>query len=329
MTRLDRLLAEANPVRTPPPGQVTAAQERLLSSIVAVPRRPPVAGAVKLLVATSVVAAVALAVVLVVGRGAGVNDEVDATAPSGVAGTGEAQLIHVVTRLYGTAYGPGLGERLDGWLEPSTGRARIVITTGGEMTLQQVVGADDRVRHWQGALGNASGIRGDRIAPEVAGNLRAVVRDRMTSLVESAKDGFRRDNTHFGAASEKQGEYRGRAVTIHRIAPTLDDGRPSGYYFKWYTDRDTGAVVAFERGPVDRHGNDVVEQGEELEQRETFAPGQAPLHELAWREPRGMQSGPTPTAPASHATPTPTPTPTPTAPASHATPTPTPAPRGP
>jgi hypothetical protein len=304
MTQIDRLLAQANPVPQPPPGRVTPDQERLLSSIVAVPRRRRPSGAVRLLVTASAVAAIAVAVLLVVGRGAGVNDEIEATTPPAVAPTGEGDVMHVVTRLYGTVYGPGLGERLDGWLEPSTGRARIVITTGGEMTLQQVVGANDRVRSWQGALGNAGGITEDVIAPGFAANLRALVRDRMTALVESTKDGFRRDNTTLGAATTESGEYRGRAVTIHRVAPTTAEGRPSGYYFKWYSDPDTGAIIAFERGPVGDDGRDVVEMGEGLEKLETFASGQAPLHELDWKQPPAL---PTPTPPTPGATPTPTP----------------------
>jgi hypothetical protein len=318
VTHVDRLLSDANPVPTPPPGDVTPAQERLLSLIVAVPRSRRRVGVVRLVATASVVAAVALVLALVIGRSAGVNDEVSVTAPGSV-GSADPELIHVVTRLYGSVYGPGLGERLDGWLEPSTGRVRIVITTGDEMTLQQVADADDHVQTWQGALGNANGIGQDFISAEFAEQLRAEVRDRMRSLVQSAKDGFRQDNTTLGAPTTRSGEYRGRAVTIHRIAPRTRDGRPSGFYLKWYTDRDSGAIVAFERGMVGASGKDIVEQGEELAKLETFGAAEAPLHELDWRQPP-VASGITPT-------PTGTPTPTPTPPGDAPTPTPTPSAR--
>jgi hypothetical protein len=291
MTRLDRLLAQANPVPDPPPGHATADQERLLASIVAVPPRRRRLGAVRLLVPIAAAGAVALVLVLVLGRGAAVDDEVEATAPRGVTATGETQLIHVETRLYGSVYGPGFGERLDGWLQPSTGRARIVITTGDEMTLQQAVGGDDRVQSWQGALGNANGISEDRVDPKLARNLRASVRDRMAALVEFAKVGFRQDNTTFGAPTTAPGEYRGRPVTVHRIAPVINDGGgASGYYFKWYTDPDNGEIVAFERGPV-RDGRDLVETGEQLVRFDTYA-ADAPLHELEWQQPPASQPSP-------------------------------------
>jgi hypothetical protein len=300
-TQVERLPAEANPVATPPPGRVTATQERLLSSIAGVPAASPrrrLGGAARLVVATSAVAVVALAVVLVAGRDAGVRDEVEATTPGAIPATsGEGELIHVVTRLYGTIYGPGLGERLDGWLEPSTGRVRIVITTADEMTLQQVVGADDHVRSWQGALGNVGGvITDDRVAPRLAANLRALVRDRMSSLVEFASDGFKRDNAFPGPATSEQGEYRGRPVTIHRVAPTVAGGAPSGFYYKWYVDPTTQTIIAFERGPVGTDRKDVVDQGEELEKLETFPPGEAPMHELDWESPEAPPGAtPTPT----------------------------------
>jgi hypothetical protein len=312
VTHVDRLLSDANPVPTPPPGEVTPAQERLLSSIVAVPQSRPRVGVLRLVAPVSLVAAVALVLVLVIGRSAGVNDEVSVTAPG-------SDLVHVVTRLYGSEYGPGLGERLDGWLEPATGRVRIVITTGDEMTLQQVAGADDHVQTWQGALGNADGISQDVVSAEFAEQVRAEVRDRMHSLVQSAKDGFRDENAKLGATATRSGEYRGRAVTIHRIAPRTRDGRATGYYFQWYTDRDSGAIVAFERGRVGAAGKDIVEQGEELEKLETFAAAHAPLHELDWRQP--------PAASGITLTPTPTGTPTPTPPRDAPTPTPTPSPR--
>lgn len=327
---VDRLLSEANPVATPPPGQVTPAQERVLSSIVAVPRRRLGAGAVRFLVAAPAVAAVALALVLIVGRGEGVNDEVSVTQRGSVA-IGDARLVHVVTRLYGTEYGPGLGERLDGWLEPSTGRVRIVITTGGKMTLEQVADGEGNVQTWQGALGNADGLSQNVVAPDFAAELRAQVRDRMSALVESATVGFRADKTTVGAPTTRAGEYRGRAVTIHRIAPTIDGGKPSGFYFKWYTERGTDAIIAFERGQVGADGRDTVEQAEELEKLETFAAANAPLHELDWKQPprahRVATPPPTPTgsagtpAPRRRQRPTPTPTPV-------ATPTPTPGPPG-
>jgi hypothetical protein len=338
MTQIDRLLSQANPVPTPPQGHVTAAQERLLSSIVAVPPRRRRAAAVRRLVAACAVLAVAgaaVAAVLAVGREASVNDEVAVTAPAG----SEARLIHVVTRLYGREYGPGRGERLDGWLEPATGRVRIVVTTGGETTLQQVADGDDHVQTWQDALGNVEGYSQDVVASDFAAELRAQVRDRMAALIESSKDGFRDDNATVGAPTTETGEYQGRAVTIHRVAPTIDGGRPSGYYFKWYTDRDTGAIIAFERGRAGAGGRDTVDQGEELEELETFPAGYAPLHELGWHPPpttRGAAT-PTPTPAGSPAAPTPTPTPadsratptpTPTPARPSATPTPTPAPSG-
>jgi hypothetical protein len=322
MSRLDDLLEEANPVRTPPPGTVTPAQELLLASIVSAPRHRRLIGAISLLVPVSALAAVAAALVLLFPRGAAVNDETEATPPAAAGATADAALVHVVTRLYGTVYGPGYGERLDGWLEPSTGRARIVITTGGKMTLQQIVGADDRFRSWQGALGNAGGITEDRVAPRWATHLRAEVRDRMASLIASAKDGFRRDGTTFGAPASASGKYRGRPVTVHRIAPMREGGAPSDYYFKWYTDPDTGEVIAFERGPVGADGNDVVEMGEELQTFETFTAGEAPLHQLDWRQPPATESKPSPPPSVSNARP-------PESTQRRATPTPTPTPRGP
>ena len=157
-TPIDRLLAEANPVVTPPPGRVTPGQERLLAAIVAAPpagSRRGVARAVRVLAVASAVAAAVVAVVLVAGRDARRQgrDRGDGTRHAGRRrGACRARARrHAAVR---DLYGPGRGERLDGWLQPSTGRARIVITTGGTMTLQQVVGADDRVRTWQGALGN-------------------------------------------------------------------------------------------------------------------------------------------------------------------------------
>jgi hypothetical protein len=291
MTEIDRLLSRANPVPTPPPGRVTPAQERLLASIVADPprrRRVPVVR----LIAVPAAIAVAVALVLVTGRSAGVNDELEATGP-GLPASGNGELIHVSTRLYGTLYGPGLGERLDGWFEPATGRARIVITTGGEMTLQQVVDAEGRTRSWQGALGNAGGITGEHTAPGAAASVRRLVRNRMSSLVAQAKRGFRRDNAIVGAATTQPGEYRGRPVTVHRIAPSLSGGRPSGYYFKWYTEADTGAIIAFERGVV--AGDDVVEEGEELTKLESVPAARA--HGASWhgrsrRRPKGPRPWP-------------------------------------
>lgn len=312
MTRVDELLDQANPVRTPPPGTMTPAQAQLLASIVAEPRRRRPLRPLALLVPVGAVIAIAFVVVAVLPRG-GADREVEATAPGLRAA--DAALIHVATRLYGTVYGPGYGERLDGWLEPSTGRVRIVISTGSEMTLQQVVEPDDHFRSWQGALGNANGLKQGRIAPELAKALRAEVRDRMSALIDQAKVGFRQDGTTFGAAATEPGEYRGRAVTIHRIAPVLEDGgAPSGYYFKWYADRQTGEVIAFERGPV-VDGRDTVEMGEELEKFETFAAADAPLHQLDWRQPPPTRPTPTPdlsqAEPAEPARPGVAPTPTP------------------
>jgi hypothetical protein len=322
MNRVDRLLADANPVPHPSPGHVTAAQEQLLSSLVGEPQRRRRLRPIALLV--PVAAVIALLLVAVLPRGGG-DDEVEATAPT--VSTSDAAMLHVVTRLYGTVYGPGYGERLDGWLEPSTGRVRIVVTTGDEMTLQQVADGDDHFRSWQGALGNANGLTQDEVAPGIAKALRAGVRDRMAELVDEATVGFRQDGTTFGAAATEPGEYRGRAVTVHRIAPILKDGgAPSGYFFKWYTDRDTGEIIAFERGPV-VDGRDTVEMGEELVKFEGFSAEDAPLHELDWQ--RTPQMNPFPTAtpdlpttrppersqPRGRATPTPTPkapTPTPT-----------------
>src|SRR5688500_2842884 len=106
MTRVDRLLADANPVPAPSPGRVTPSQERLLSSLVATPRRRRrFGGVLPRLVPVAVVAAV----VLVLVRTAAVDDEIEVTAPPSVAA--DSELIHVVTRLYGTVYGPGYGER--------------------------------------------------------------------------------------------------------------------------------------------------------------------------------------------------------------------------
>jgi hypothetical protein len=311
MTHIDRLVADANPVSTPPPGRVTPAQERLLSSLVAAPRRRrhyrrPIAALVP------VAAAIVLVILFALPRG---DDEIEATAPP--AAGGDAAMIHVVTRLYGSAYGPGYGERLDGWLEPSTGRVRIVITTGDEITLQQLVDADDHFRSWQGALGNANGLTQDEIAPGTARILRADVRDRMAALIDQAKVGFRQDGTTFGAAATEPGEYRGRPVTVHRIAPVLKStGAPSGSYFKWYSDRETGEIIAFERGPV-VDGRDTVETGEELETVESFDAGNAPLGELEWQKTPRISPFPTgtldpprtrqPAVPRRAATPTPTP----------------------
>jgi hypothetical protein len=320
-SRVDRQLADVNPVPAPAPGRVSPAQERLLSQLVATPRPRRRGGALPRLVPIAAAAVVVVAIVLVVVRGAAVDDEVEATATPGV--SADAELIHVVTRLYGSVYGPGYGERLDGWLQPSTGRLRIVITTGDEMTLQQVVGANDRFRSWQGALGNANGFTEDRIAPRLAENLRGQVSDRMAGLIEGAKQGFRQDGTTFGAPTVEPGEYRGRAVMIHRIAPTLvSDGSPSGFYFKWYTDRETGAIVAFERGPAGKDGKDGVEQGEELVTFEGFGRDDAPLRELDWREPPEIRSPQMPPPVTTRRddpidprdAPTPTPTPTPATP---------------
>jgi hypothetical protein len=336
MTRLERLLEQANPVPSRPPGHVTSDQERLLASIVASPRRRRHLRPVAMLVPVAAVVAIALVVVAVLPRG-GTDDEVEATAPPpAVAAAGDAALIHVVTRLYGSVYGPGYGERLDGWLQPSTGRVRIVITTGDEITLQQVADADDHFRSWQGALGNANGLTQDEVNPAYAKTLRAEVRDRMAALIDQARVGFRQDGTTFGEATTEPGEYRGRAVTVHRIAPVLEDGgAPSGYYFKWYTDRETGEIVAFERGPVVK-GRDTVETGVELQEFETFDAGDAPLHELDWQKTPAMNPFPTATPESSTtrplvrsrrgvATPTPTPMPTGTPTPPPATPTPTPA----
>jgi hypothetical protein len=255
-----------------------------------------------------------LVIVAVLPRG-GADDEIEATGPA----PADAAMIHVVTRLYGTVYGPGYGERLDGWMQPSTGRVRIVITTGDEITLQQVVDPDDHFRSWQGALGNANGLTQDEVAPATARILRAEVRDRMAALIDEARVGFRQDGTTFGEAVTEPGEYHGRAVTVHRIAPVLKDGgAPSGYYFKWYTDRETGEIIAFERGPV-VDGRDTIETGEELEKFESFDAGNAPLHELDWQKTPTMNPFPTgtpdlskvkpPDVPRRGATPTPTPTP--------------------
>jgi hypothetical protein len=303
MNRVDQMVADLNPVPPPAPGHVTAAQERLLSSLVAQPRRRRRLRPVALVPVAAVIAAAVL-IVAVFPRGAA--DEIEATAPPASVAADDAALIHVVTRLYGSVYGPGYGERLDGWLEPATGRVRIVITTGDEMTLQQVAEPNDHFRSWQGALGNANGLSMDRVAPKVAKALRTEVRDRMAALIEQARVGFRQDGTTFGEATTEPGGYRGRAVTVHRIAPVLrDGGAPSGYYFKWYTDRETGDVVAFERGPV-VDGRDSVEMGEELRKFERFDADDAPLHELDWQEPPAM-----PPESSSHPRGRPTPTPTP------------------
>jgi hypothetical protein len=315
MNRVDRLVADVNPV--PQPAPVSAAQERLLSSLVAEPRRRR--RPTRLLVPAAALVAIALIVFAVLPRG-GANDEIEATAPAPA--PADAAMIHVVTRLYGSVYGPGYGERLDGWLEPSTGRLRIVITTGDEITLQQTVAADDHFRSWQGALGNANGLTQDEVSHSTAKVLRAEVRDRMAALIDQARVGFRQDGATFDAAATEPGEYRGRAVTVHRIAPVLKHGgAPSGYYFKWYTDRETGDVIAFERGPV-VDGRDTVEMGEELQKFESFDAEHAPLHELEWAKTPEMNPFPAtpPDAanlrpPASSSKPrvrvAPTPTPTP------------------
>lgn len=332
-TPIDRLLAEANPVATPPPGRVTPGQERLLATIVAAPPaggRRGVPRAVRVLAVASAMAAAVVAVVLVAGRDAGIKGELEATRPGTPAADVEhAELVHVVTRLYGTVYGPEKGERLDGWFQPSTGRVRIVITTGGHMTMQQVVSADDRVTTWQGALGNYYGPVEEHRSSKFAGELRASVRDRIASLIASAKYGFRHDAAVVGAPTTEAGEYHGRRVTIHRIAPTLErGGGPSGYYFKWFVDAETGATIAFERGPVGPDGKDQVETGEELVSTDLFTSGDASLEQLDWREPPAAEME-RPPAPAATPTPTlldgddlPLPTPTPTPPAA------TPAPPG-
>jgi len=322
MNRIDRLVADANPVSTPLPGRVTPEQEQLLSTLVAAPPRRR-----RLRPLAALVPASALLVLVIAFAWPRGGDEIEATAPPSA--RGDAAMVHVVTRLYGTAYGPGYGERLDGWLQPSTGRVRIVITTGDELTLQQVVDADDHFRSWQGALGNANGLTQDEVAPGTATFLRAEVEDRMSALIHEARVGFRQDGTTFGEPTTEPGEYHGRAVTIHRVAPVLKDGgAPSGYYFKWFTDRETGEIIAFERGPV-VDGRDTVETGEELETFETFDADHAPLHELEWQKTPSMNPFPTATAtpdlstikppavapraatptPMPNATPTPTPTP--------------------
>jgi hypothetical protein len=282
MTPLDRLLEDANPVPAPLPGRVTPDQERLLASIVDAPqrRRPP--RAVRLLAVTSAVAAAALAAVLVVGEGA--NDEREA--PTTPAGTGDVQMIHVVTRLYGEDY--ERGGRLDGWLEPATGRARVVTTTGGEIAMEQTVHPDDRVVTWQALDGDPDGFREDRVEPVVARRLRASVRDRMASTIRwLSGDGM----PNAPEPTTESGEYRGRPVTIHRIGPpdiAGPDVPTTCCYLKWFTDADSGATIAYERGyVVDASGKDVVMIGEEVEQHETFAPGEAPLHELDPQAPAG------------------------------------------
>lgn len=294
--KVDRLLAEANPVPTPPPGRVTPAQERILAAIVAGeaeprrrPRPRPGVGLLALASVALIAVVVGVAAVYVGARDGGVKDEVEATKPgrdvespvTGIVQTGTPRMIHSVTRMYGTLYA-GQAERRDGWLDLETGRARILVTSGGETTMQQTVGADERVRSWQGALGNADGIEDVERSSGLAENLRRLVRDPIGALVDSARIAFRRDGATFGEASQRAGEYKGRPVVVHRIEPTVD-GRSSGYFFRWYMEPGNGGEpVAFERGTVDAAGREDVEQGEELLSREMLLDDDAPLDELEW-----------------------------------------------
>ena len=92
------------------------------------------------------------------------------------------------------------------------------------MTLQQVVGADDRVRSGRARSATPTAPVEERRSSKFAGDLRASVRDRIASLIASAKDGFRHDAAVVGEPTTEAGEYHGRRVTIHRIAPTLERG---------------------------------------------------------------------------------------------------------
>jgi hypothetical protein len=147
----------------------------------------------------------------------------------------------------------------------------------------------------------------------------------MKALVELARKGFRQDGASLPDTTTTRGEYRGRPAIVHRVAPTLRDGRPTGYYFKWYTDPDLGAIVAFERGPVDADGRDVVEMGEQLEMVSTYPPDGGPTGGLDWQTPPKCDPPmPTATLDAEGSTPAPGSRPSPTPSPAQPSPTPTP-----
>jgi hypothetical protein len=266
MNPMDRLLERANPV-SPPEETVTARQEQTLASIIARPRRRRGSSAYRASAVAVVLAGALSALVITLSGDLGSGQRTEREVPPAVpAAPSRGEVLHVTTRLYGASYGPKGGDRRESWLDERSGRARTQVTAGDQLTAEQLVGSDDHVRAVQGALGNFHGTTMDRIAPGAAESIRDSIREPMRFLVESAKRGFRQDNTTLGDAVVTPGEYRGRAVVVHRVSPSKLDGTPSGYYFKWFT--DDGRIIAFERGPVSGD-EDVVDEGESLVEAET------------------------------------------------------------
>jgi hypothetical protein len=289
-------LAAANPMPERVGEPISHADAQLLAHIVATPRRArrapvrlvgPVAG----IAAAAVCVAVVVAFVRVPDSP---RHEVEAVGPGAVVSRGA--VVHIVARSSGSS-----GLRVEGWAQPSTGRARIV-TTGrnGALREQIAVTADGRVRRW--TMGQTE----VRPSPALAARERRLVTDRVDELLREAFDGVDPAAVLHRSTDTRRVRFAGRpAVETRRIfmvrAAVADRrGGPARlrrqrWFASAFRDAVSGAPLGFQRGVGER-----AQSGEQLVVHEVIS-GQAAKAELDW------QPVPSPQAP-----PAPTPTPTPT-----------------
>jgi hypothetical protein len=307
-SEIHRRLAAANPLPDRAGEPISHADAQLLAHIVATPRRARRAPVrlVGPVVGIAAAAAGVVAVVALVRVPDSSRHEVEAVGPGAVVSRGA--VVHIVAR--------GSGVRVEGWAQPSTGRARIVtVGRNGSLREQIAVSADARVRRW--TLGQTE-VRRSRA---LAARERRLVTDRVDELLREAFEGVDRSAILHRGTSTRRVRFAGRpAVETRRIivvrAAVADRaGGPARlqrqrWFASTFRDAVSGAPLGFQRGVGER-----VQSGEQLVVQQVIG-GQAATANLDWQPvPPSPQALPTAT-PTPQAPPTMTPTPGPT-PATH------------
>jgi hypothetical protein len=304
-----RRLRAADPQPGPP--RATPADERLLAAILATGRarrRPvgprlfgPLAGA------ALIAAALATGIALVRPKDAP-RREVEAVSPGALPA---GAVLHLVTRV--SAPGDRV-RRFEGWVEPSTGRARIVERgADGKLLLQETV-AGIRVRRWT-RIGRALQAVSTERSASLAAHERRLVADRFAALVSDSWSASDAGAASASRTRTRNVRYAGQAAIelertrVVRLAVTRGGGhaavlRDHRQFARIYRSAATGAPLGLVQG-VERHGARTMVHRERVVTYEVL--GRAAVHRLNWQA--------TPALPT--ATPTPDPLPT-------ATPTPTP-----
>jgi hypothetical protein len=282
-------LQEANPVPTGESSHLSPQDARLLTEILATPRHRARRRLGRLLVpALAAAALIALvAVVLTNSGGSQPSDEVEATAPPPGASVPSGAVVHVVTREYShrtSASGPQLvyGKRIEGWAQPSTGRARIVeLRNDGTITYEIAVD-----RHGVTTVWFPGRVPERHRSPSEARSTRRLVTDRIDARVAEVYPG-----SPAVAPSDRQVRtvrttYHGRPAVERDVIATvhlLDPANVREFQFaRTFRDPRTGAPLGFEFGDGDpRRGHVTVSAGERVLVREVLS-GPSAVRALNW-----------------------------------------------